>query len=1402
MSTPIDSLDIQISAEGKKASAAINTLVNKVDRLSASLSGVNSRGLATLGAGVNKLSNAMANFSKNTKTADFSRLARNINALGDIKSSSISSAASSITKIASSMKAFENLKVSDSASKLGELAKGISQLGYKSAAQAVTNIPKLATAMNGFMKTLSKAPKVSQNIIDMTNAMARFARTGASGGRAATALSSSLTKAGESFSGFGKSFSIFNKNINKSITPISNIKAALKSFTSQVAGFAAIFAGIKKSVDISSDLTEVQNVVDVAFGKYKKTIEEFSKTSITDFGMSELTAKTMAGRFQSMGVAIGFSQKEMSKISTNLTALAGDMASFYNAEQEAVATSLQSVFTGETEPLRKYGLDLTQATLQQWAMKQGLDANISSMSQAEKTMLRYRYVIANTEAVQGDFARTADSWSNQVRVLRQNFEVLGSIVGGVVINAFKPFVKALNTVMVQVNNFAKIISNSLGKIFGWTYEESGGATNPASDMADSMGDITSATDDATKAQKAYNKQLAKFDELNNYTSSQSTSSSGDNGSSNSESASVSGNNGKWTQGRSIIKSFESEIDSLYELGQTIGTTLKNAMDRIDWDGVYNKAKGFGEGLASFLNGLFSEDKDGKTVLGSLGKTIAGILNTVVYSVFSFSNEFKWYDFGKALKQGIQSFINTSDLATAGYTVGNLAKGIATSVYAVVSDSKTWKSLGKKISDGINGFFKSMKVVDKKTGMNGWETLGANISKTLSGIAVSITTALNDIEWEDVGQSIADFISGIDWKNVIWNFKELLKSLKKAIKETLEGLGVNETLANITANVAVDGWIIKKLSKTKLGNAILKKLGKKLEVPLKTAKLKIKKWTAAFKKGEKTKLLTKVKEAIGVSKDYLSLKDISLKLTCKLAKIPITIPSPAVDDIVRKIETWFTDKVWKPICKKTPWLDENSELGVFQIVVKPVIEIGKAIGNIFKNAWDDTTAMTNGIDVGNDLANGILKGFAAALVYPANLIYELIVQPVKDALGIHSPSTVFEKIAGYCIEGFANGFNIKDKIEELLDGVSDNTVTFVLEAKGKFDETAEKVKDFFSDKKKKVKELIAKAKGKIDDKFKDVSKKWDGFKEGVKTVWAKAKGKAKDTFNNIVEKWDGFKEETKELIAKAKGKVEESFWKAIELWFGVKEGLKNIWIKAKGTVEKTFNNVYDVWSKVKSDTKKLTVKAKGIIERTFNNANEKWERFKNKEATLTVKAREIAKNTFKKIKENWNSISSKTSILTATFNDMFTAPLKKAWNVIAAAINNAVKTINKLPGINIKVKLPTLETGGIYKNGKWKDVKKYAVGGFPNQGQMFIAREAGPELVGNIGNSTAVVNNDQIVASVSDGVAKAVASVIAPMLYNNSQSGDIVVQIDGQTIARAVRKQNADFRKRTGRSMFD
>lgn len=277
---------------------------------------------------------------------------------------------------------------------LSELVSSISKLGSKSATTAASgNIVNLANALRQMMSILSGAPQVSQNLIQMTQALAQLAATGNTAGTATNTLS--------------RSFSSLPASTTKARKSMFSLASAFGRFYATYWLLLRALGQFKKAIDISSDLTEVQNVVDKTFGDMAYKVEELSDTSIQDFGMSELTVKQISSRFQAMGTAMGFAQGQMSDMSVELTKLAADMASFYNVEQADVAEDLEAIFTGQTRPLRTYGLDLTQATLQEWALKQGIDANVQSMSQMEKTMLRYQYVMAQTSAVQGDFSQTS-----------------------------------------------------------------------------------------------------------------------------------------------------------------------------------------------------------------------------------------------------------------------------------------------------------------------------------------------------------------------------------------------------------------------------------------------------------------------------------------------------------------------------------------------------------------------------------------------------------------------------------------------------------------------------------------------------------------------------------------------------------------------------------------------------------------------------------------------------------------------------------------------------------------------------------------------------------------------------------------------------------------------------------
>ena len=705
MGTTVDSLDIQLQMQSQRAVTSIDTLISRLGTLNASLTKINGSGLTGVANGVNKLSNAMQGM-KSVGTADFTRLANNITKIASLDSKSINRAASAIGQISKSLGSLKSVSVSGTSKQVAELASGIAKLGYKSSTKAIENIPKLATAMRDLMTSLSKAPRVSQNLIDMTNALAKLARTGASSGKAATSLSRSLDT--------------YTKSTGKASSGTKGLASALgKMYASYWLLFRA-FQKIGQSITLASDLVEVQNVVNTVFGDMTAKVEQYADRSIEQFGMSELAFKQYASRFQAMGSAMGIDSgligqansflnkstngyvalsDSMADVSLTLTQLTADMASFYNVEQSAVAEDLAAIFTGETRPLRTYGLDLTQATLSEWAMKQGLDANIQSMSQAEKTMLRYQYVLANTTAAQGDFARTSNTWANQLRILQEQLKKWASVIGTGFIAAFKPFIQTLNNVMGKVTQFTENVLNALGNIFGWKFEITGGGITD--DLADSMGDTAidtgdaagSAGDlsdnlgDATKNAKKLYSTVLGIDELNiNNPNTGSTGSgsggSGGTGGSGSGGTGVGTGSGLTTtisRNDAILKAYESSIDSLYELGEYIGDTLTKTLNSIDWNSAYQGAQNFGKGLADFLNGLISPE-----LFGSVGRTIAGALNTAIYAALSFGETFDFADFGLSIATGINEFFKTFDFKSLAKTLNTWVNGIEKTIITAIS----------------------------------------------------------------------------------------------------------------------------------------------------------------------------------------------------------------------------------------------------------------------------------------------------------------------------------------------------------------------------------------------------------------------------------------------------------------------------------------------------------------------------------------------------------------------------------------------------------------------------------------------------------------------------------------------------------------------------------------------
>lgn len=675
---------------GKNATQGAQNLVLIKDQLAQFVQGMNSVGTFTFDpTGLTNTIKAIAKLGGKTATqatanlpsisAQLQNFVRQMNQIGSMS--------------------FDNKNLTD-------LVTSIGRLGSVASGRAVNNIPLLANNLKYLFDTLSKAPNVSQNIIQMTTALANLARTGASSGTAARSLGTSL-------------FS-FSKSAGNARKSAFSLAGAIGKF---YATYWMVIRGLglfRNAIDISSDLTEVENVVRTTFGNMEYKVNDFVQNSIQQFGMSELSVKQYASTFQAMGTAMDIGSKQIEKansflsgatdgyvglsdslsdVSLNLTKLTADIASFYDKDQADVAKDLQSVFTGMVVPLRKYGLDLTQATLKEWAMKNGMDADIKSMTQAEKAMLRYQYVLANTTAAQGDFARTADTWANQVRILKQNFQQLGGIIGGALINAFKPFLRTLNFVMQKVISFATTVTNALGAIFGWKFEVSGGGVaDDWSDAASSADDLADSTGKAADNTKKMKTNLLAIDELNVLNPDDSDSGSGGSGSGAGGAGGGAGSGGL-VKTDTIWKDFESNIKDLYQLGSVIGDTLSRAMESIDWDSIYEKARNFGTGLAQFLNGLISP-----RLFGNVGRTIANSLNTVMYAALSFGEEFDWRNLGLSIASGINKFFSNFDFTSLAKTINTWVQGLFETMTVAISHVD-WG----KIYDDIITFLENLDI---------------------------------------------------------------------------------------------------------------------------------------------------------------------------------------------------------------------------------------------------------------------------------------------------------------------------------------------------------------------------------------------------------------------------------------------------------------------------------------------------------------------------------------------------------------------------------------------------------------------------------------------------------------------------------------------------------------------
>lgn len=535
----VDNLNIKISAYANDATASLDKLVRTLGRVSASLSAVNSRGLSTMGSGINRLSNAMSNFSKSTKTTDFTRLGKNITSLtqkiASLDSASISKASSALGMLTSGMKSLGS--VSENAAAIGEMVKNISKLGNKSVLKAIENIPNLTKALNDMMVSLSKAPSVSRNVIEMTNAMANLASQGQKTGSASRSLS--------------KNFNQYRNSADKATKSSKGLASAIGMLYAKFWVFQRAFQGLFAAINSSMDFQETVNYFEVAMGKigedasskyaeygyesaeaYANSFSERSKQlaekmtgfSVDEGGNAEITGEKNLGldpnvvlqyqaQFAQMADSIGMTEESALATSKALTMLGTDWASLRNISFDSAWEKFASALAGQSRAVRSLGIDITMTTLQEYAYQNGIYDSISTMSQAEKAQLRLLAILDQSKVAYADLANTISSPANQLRILQQGFSNLSRIIGNLFLPIVSKVLPYINGVVIALQRLFIWIGKILGVKFENINTSMGGMDDSIGDLVAGTEDEVGALDDANTAAKKLKNTILGFDEL-------------------------------------------------------------------------------------------------------------------------------------------------------------------------------------------------------------------------------------------------------------------------------------------------------------------------------------------------------------------------------------------------------------------------------------------------------------------------------------------------------------------------------------------------------------------------------------------------------------------------------------------------------------------------------------------------------------------------------------------------------------------------------------------------------------------------------------------------------------------------------------------------------------------------
>lgn len=1012
----ITSLSVEISAESQGAEL-------NIDKLATAISNLRTKGNVTkvvnsldkLASSIATLKQASAGMSGLDKITSFLNGLSNVNTTASAKS--INTVVNAIKKIPTAVSGLNGVDFYSMSGSITQLTNALAPLSILDA----SNLKALGSAFNAIGKVPDLTDKLKATDLDS------FASSCQKISTALAPLASQLDKVGNAFAKLPPQLSKVVTQANRVTAANEKQRKSYLSLSNQMNGFMrniaklvslkAIAEYLGNAVAKFNDFYEATDLFHNAMGNLSGEADTLISKMQGLLGVDPTKAMTYMATIQSLGTSFGLTSDKAYVLSKNLTQLAYDEGSYWNKNVAETFTAMSSAISGEIEPIRRLGIDLTQARLQQELLALGFNKQVSSLSQADKAVLRYIAIMKQTANVQGNLAQTIQSPANQIKILKAQLDMLAKSVGSLLYPAMKSILPPLIAAVQLIREFVEWVAKLMGvKVVFTDFTKS----------ADSVGGIGDAMDDTAdstkKAAKALKDYTMGFDELNIIDPTQGSSGSG--------SGASAGN----ILGDVDLSGYDMFKDYNEEFAKQIDAIKQKIKDMLPIIGAVTAALALWK-IVDFLTDIATAISK----MTDLQKLALSIATVVVEAslVFSFAKGYASSGnplelLGEVVSAAFGSFVLWRTIGADGITLGMgiaFVASLAGLTYALgtgeanLGDASTWIQSALTTAFGSIAGITLLTNLGVATGTAATLSIGLAGLITFAGITFSLGEKLKEFPVLDtIIIALMGIFGGVAGAGVA-----LLvgASLPVAGAVAAAGVGIGLVLhwAGIKWGAKESGEKTDAAAEADIKMHYVENVFEQRIEAIK--QIIVTKWNAAI--DFMTSLPGKVGNIINSIGEWFSSlpEKIGYALGFAVGKIGewvgnmVTTVTTEVPKIVSSVVKFFEElpgNIWTAILKTLDTISEWREKMVAFVVVETPKIISSIVGEfkklpgelrkLGKFIWD---GLINGLkDEWSTVTNGI-KSFTDGFV-----------NGFKDALGIHSPSTVFAEIGGYIDQGLANG----------------------------------------------------------------------------------------------------------------------------------------------------------------------------------------------------------------------------------------------------------------------------------------------------------------------------------------------------------------------------------------------